>query len=171
MGSRQKEFLERFRGALAERFPSVVEWGGGQVASNTGSIDAHVSLRRSGVVRPGERFELGDLRCVISETAVVVEYESGPVALHNLLKYWPYLRGEMSSLPVSSMVLCHFSDWVSYGSYRDLWEWTVREMKDDPDLKVRFAARQFDHWGSDLDAAARSIADCLTWLENEVPRP
>ena len=165
MGSPQQAFLSRFRAALAVRFPDATDWGGGQVIVNGAALKPQVSLRRGGTLRAGERFELGDLRCSVGRVAIVIEYESCGVAVHNLLKYWPYLRGELSACPSSPVVLCHFSDWSSYGSYRDLWEWLASRIAADPTRQVRFVARQFDHWGSDLEAGERSIVAALDWLE------
>jgi hypothetical protein len=127
-------------------------------------------LRRDGQFRAGERFELGDLRCTVGNIMVVAEYESGAVTLHNLLKYWPYLRGEMTSRPPCAILLCHFSSWSSYGSYRDLWNWLALRMCADSSLLVKFTARQFDHWDDDLAAADKSILGCLNWLDSEAMR-
>lgn len=167
MGMPQQEFLARLRAALTAGFSAASDWSGGQIASNCASLAPVTSLRRNGPIRSGERFELGDLRCRIGSVDVVVEYESEGVALHNLLKYWPYLRGEMSSRPSSPILLCHFSNWSSYGSYRDLWEWTAARMTADPALLVKFAARQFDHWGAELDESEASMAGCVEWLKSE----
>jgi hypothetical protein len=167
MGVPQQQFLTRLRTALTTRFPSATGWAGGQGIANTAALKGDASLRRGGVLRYGERFELGDLRCTAGSATIVVEYESEGVALHNLLKYWPYLRGELSARPRSAIILCHFSSWHSYGSYRDLWNWLASRMQDDRSLLVKFTARQFDHWGTDLASAEKSIAACMDWIESE----
>jgi hypothetical protein len=167
VGVPQQKFLSRMQAALADGFPAATEWTGGQIIANCAAIKPDESLRRGGYVRRGERFELGDLRCLIGTTAIIVEYESGAIALHNLVKYWPYLRGVLSSRPQFDVVLCHFSSWSSYGSYRDLWNWQARQMSDDGALLVKFTARQFDHGDADLAAADKSISKCLEWIKVE----
>jgi len=168
MGEKQTQFVARVRTALKSRFPHAADWAGGQGAANTVALPRKASLRRPGPSRSGERFERADVRCNVGNSTIVVEYDSGGIATHNLVKYWPYLRGEMSSSPSSAIILCHFSSWVTYGSYRDLWDWLAGQMMRDPTLKVRFAARQFDHWDADLVKGDQSIAECLDWVESEV---
>jgi hypothetical protein len=162
-----QQFLTRLRTALTDRFPSATGWVGGQGIANTAALKADASLRRGGLLRSGERFELGDHRCTVGSATIIAEYESEGVALHHLLKYWPHLRGEMSTRPHSAIILCHFSSWSSYGSYRDLWNWLASLMKEDRSLLVKFTARQFDHWGADLASGEQSIAECLDWIESE----
>ena len=164
MGNRQLDFLSGFREAFQARLRGEVLWGGGQTATNTAGLQPDLLLRRDGRRRTGERFELGDLRCDISVSTVVVEYESGAMAVHNLLKYWPYLRGELGAVPTRPILLCHFSDWSSYGSYRDLWQWLLNRMKEDSYRRVEFHARQFDHGGTDVERANRSLSEALDWL-------
>ena len=167
MGEKQTQFVARARTALKSRFPNAVDWAGGQGTANTVALQRRASLRRLGPSRPGERFERADVRCNVGNSTIVVEYDSGGIATHNLVKYWAYLRGEMSSSPSSAIILCLFWSWVTYGSYRDLWDWVANHMMD-PTLKVRFAARQFDHWDADIVKGDQSIAECLDWVESEV---
>jgi len=151
--------------AFTDRFGARVAWAGGQGEANTAALRRDSTLRRIGPIRPGENFEIGDLRCDLDAFTLVVEYESGAIAVHNLLKYWPYLRGDLSRRPSREILLCHFSDWVSYGSHRDLWQWLLRQMQTDPTLLVPLRARQFDHWGADFERCGRSITDALDWIE------
>jgi hypothetical protein len=65
-------------------------------------------------------------------------------------------------------VVCHFSSWSSYGSYRDLWNWLASRMKEDRSLLVKFTARQFDHWGADLALGEQSIA-CTAAATSPMP--
>lgn len=85
--------------------------------------------------------------------------------VRNLIKYWPYLRGELTRKPTMPVLLCHFSNWLSYGSYRDLWEWLYQRMKSDPALIVPIEAKQFDHWQSDLEPATLSVTEALEWIQ------
>src|SRR6266853_1513902 len=152
MGKRQSELLLRFQAALSSRFANATEWEGGQGRRNTAAFLEPIASHR----RPGqkvhwlERLELGDRSCTVGSTRIILEYESGGVNLTNLLKYWPYLRGELSKVPSSAIALCHFSGWLrNYPMYRDLRAWLYERMATDPDLRVGFVARQFDHWGQD----------------------
>lgn len=169
MGIRQSDFLERFKRAFEDRFPEEVAWSGGQGAANTAGLVPDPQLRRKGKLRSRERFELGDLRCDFRNTTVIVEFDSEPVAVHNLVKYWPYIRGELDSVPTSPIVLCHFSNWSSYGSYRDLWKWLIARIGEDRTRKVEFQGRQFDHGGSDRGKEAGSVSEALAWLADVVP--
>ena len=164
MGSVQQAFLENFRASFSALVAGSVEWTGGQILANTGVLPAHETLRRGGRFKSGERFELGDLRGDLMRTTLIVEYESSAIAVHNLLKYWPLLRGESSWLPRLPIVMCHFSDWSSYGSHRDLWQWAYERMSAYDALVVSFRARQFDHWGRDLDRAAEAITEAVAWM-------
>ena len=168
MGTHQQEFLERFKVVFSARFPEKTAWSGGQVLANTSGLEPDLLLRRDGVPRRGERFELGDLRCDIGNSTVIVEYESDAMAVHNLLKYWPYTRGELATTPVNSIILCHFSNWSSYGSYRDLWEWLLKRIAEDSSHKVEFMARQFDHGGTDSERAGRSLSQAIDWITEKM---
>src|SRR5690606_14708980 len=99
-----------------------VAWSGGQVLANTAGLPLTESLRRPGPAKKGERFELGDIATDIGGLRLVIEFESHEVPLSNLLKYWPYIRGELVTRPSTPLVICHFSDWWSYATRRDLWE-------------------------------------------------
>jgi hypothetical protein len=67
--------------------------------------------------------------------------------LQNLLKYWPYILGTLSSAPQRKVVLCHFSSWSSYGSRRDLWAWVLCRMAVDPDRVMDIEGELFDNGG------------------------
>jgi hypothetical protein len=158
MGQSQRSFLAKFKDEFCSRVSSDVTWSGGQVSKNTASLRPNPALRRGGQVRHGEAFELGDLRCDYAGHTVIVEYDSGSVSVPNLLKYWLYVRGDLKKKPTLPIVLCHFSNWGSYGSYRDLWQWTLERIKEDPLIESEFMARQFDHGQGD------AIGDALKWI-------
>jgi len=94
MGKLQNEFPAAFKERFARRFGEV-QWSGGQREGNTASLVGNLSLRHNNVMRNGEAFELGDARCDYARRTIIIEYDSGQVALSNLLKYWPYIRGEL----------------------------------------------------------------------------
>lgn len=146
MGKRQTSFLTKFQDAFRTRTAVVPVWSGGQVVSNTAALPIRDALRRSGPAKRAERFELGDIVAEIGRWRVVVEFESAEVPLSNLLKYWPYIRGELGTRPSHPLLICHFSDWWSYATRRDLWEWTLSRMKEDPQKVIDVQGRQFDHW-------------------------
>jgi hypothetical protein len=79
--------LTDFRSAFERYFSGSFSWSGGQVASNVACLPACLQVRRGERVKPGENFELGDLRCEIAGHSLVVEFESEAIAVHNLLKY------------------------------------------------------------------------------------
>lgn len=164
MADSQRRFLELFRAEFGQRFGARTSWHTGQVAANTAGLTPQTALRRGGLSRAGEVFEIGDLRCDLPSQTVIVEYESDAIAIHNLLKYWPYLRGELNVQPAQPLMLCHFSNWASYGSHRDLWEWLCSRMTDDMALTVPFQAKQFDHWKDDIDRRRASISAALDWI-------
>jgi hypothetical protein len=138
--------------------------------TNTAGLMAHQSGRRGGKYNKAERFELGDLTAVVRGRKVVVEFESKQVSISNLLKYWPYLRGELTIQPERPMVILHFSDWWSYGIYRDLWQWTLVQMRDDKQCIHSISGRQFDHGGSDDGLRRKAIDDALLWLSETLPQ-
>lgn len=164
MGKSQAEFLSTFKEAFKERFGTALDWRGGQSAGNVARLPGVTSLRRGGVLRQGERFELGDLRADFGGRTIVVEYDQTVVSLSNLVKYWPYARGELSVRPACPLMLCHFSKWWSYGSHRDLWDWMMARMCSDRGNIIEIAGRQFDHGGADENLRARGIRDALEWV-------
>ena len=164
MGKTQAAFLAEFAEAFRSRTGVDVTWGGGQVVANTAGLPLNEALRRSGPPKTAERFELGDLAATVGACRVVIEFESAEVPLSNLLKYWPYVRGELGSRPSHPLVICHFSDWWSYATRRDLWEWTLARMKADSDRVVDVEGRQFDHWGDDADRRSESIVQAIEWI-------
>ncbi len=165
MASPQREFLGLFRAEFQHLTGQDVVWLGGQSDENTAGFLAPYPCRRSGGERAGERFELGDMTTTYAGWQIVIEFESRQLPLSNLLKYWPYLRGELSRRPERGLVVCHFSDWWSYATRRDLWEWTLTRMKADPDRTVQIVGRQFDHWGDDAAARDTSICEAVGWIQ------
>ncbi|MDV6343215.1 hypothetical protein R2Q26_01375 [Nitrosomonas sp. Is37] len=124
----------------------------------------NAGLRRPGIAKAGERFELGDLSAQVGNWRVVVEFETGAIPLSNLLKYWPYIRGELSTKPTQPLLICHFSDWWSYATRRDLWEWTLSRMKADTEKIIQVEGRQFDHWASDAARRDASLNEAIDWI-------
>ena len=116
MGQKQSEFVQLFSARFKDRFDGQMLWGGGQVPDNKAAFKQLPQYRRDGILRKNEGIELGDLTGLFRGVTVVVEYDSGGLDLQNLMKYWPFLRGELSSSPPNRIVLCHFSSWESYGS-------------------------------------------------------
>ncbi len=171
MGDKQNAFLDEFRIAFHDRFGTDFSWDGGQAFHNTASLRTHKAGRRAIGVRKSERFELGDLTSVFRGHKIIIEFESNQVPISNLLKYWPYLRGELSTGPQNPVILCHFSDWWSYAVNRDLWEWTLSRMQADPDSLVGITGRQFDHGGKDVPVRRASIEAALHWLESRLTSP
>lgn len=168
MGKSQDDFLAMFQRAFRERTGRAVLWTGGQAIPNTAGLPLDTSLRRGGQVRNGERFELGDITASVGIWRVVVEFESKEVPLSNLLKYWPYIRGELSTQPIAPLLICHFSDWWSYASRRDLWKWTLTQMKVDARRVVDVEGKQFDHWGGDVPRRAQAVDEAISWVESVV---
>jgi hypothetical protein len=99
---------------------------------------------------------------------VIIEFESRELPLSNILKYWPYLRGELSAKPMQPILVCHFSDWWSYATRRDLWEWTLSRMQADQGRLVEIEGKQFDHGGSDHLLRASSIYSAIEWIDSVV---
>ncbi len=164
MGLPQAAFIKEFKAAFETRFAASFIWSGGQRQSNVAALAPHPKVRRDGCVKLGECFELGDLRSELTSHTLVVEFESGAIAVHNLVKYWPYILGELEKAPTRPIVLAHFSNWNSYGSHRNLWEWVQTRMVG----KTPFIARQFDHWGSDAAARSREFESCFGWIEGVI---
>ena len=163
MGETQKTFLSEFADAFRRKAPDA-SWRGGQAKANTASLLTHQAGRRGGLYNNAERFELGDLTATLNGHKIIVEFESKQVPISNLLKYWPYLRGELSSKPSLPVIFCHFSDWWSYGIYRDLWQWTLDQMQQDAKCLQRISGRQFDHGGNDLSLRSRAIDLAIDWV-------
>ncbi len=164
MGKTQTAFLNQFERAFKERTGVDVTWVGGQVVANTATLPFNGALRRPGPRKTAERFELGDLTATLGACRVVVEFESAEVPLSNLLKYWPYVRGELDARPSHRLVICHFSDWWSYATRRELWDWTLERMKADPQRVVDVDGRQFDHWDDDAERRSESILQAIDWI-------
>ena len=51
-----------------------------------------------------------------------------------------------------------------YGIYRDLWEWTLDQMRNDPKCLQKILGFQFDHGGSDLVRRRKSIDNAVDWV-------
>jgi hypothetical protein len=169
MALTQTTFLAEFRAAMEAEAGARLTWSGGQQASNTAGFTEPPARRREVGRRDGERFELGDVTTELHGHRVVVEFESDSLPVSNLLKYWPYLRGELTVTPSVPLVICHFSNWRSYATRRDLWEWAVVQIQADPRRLVPLFARQFDHWGTDASLRTRSIKEAAAWV-HEVAR-
>lgn len=165
MGHAQSEFLLRFKTSFTQRFSQPISWVGGQVAGNVAQLPSVSILRRDGVLHRMEQFEIGDLRADFGNRTLIIEYEQTQLALSNLLKYWPYIRGELSLRPQHPIVLCHFSNWWSYGSYRDLWNWVMLRMQTDAERIVDIYGHQFDHGGPDIGLRDKSVHAALDWIE------
>jgi hypothetical protein len=172
MAVTQTVFLEAFKAAFAARFgQEQLVWGGGQGAGNIGALPGRAELRRAGKLMAREAFELGDLRIAFRGADLLVEFDQGAVDLRNVLKYWPFIRGELTATPTRPVMLCHFSRWHSYGSFRDLWHWTVNRMQQDERVIVPFIAQHFDHWIEDPAARAASIEAALDWVDTTTNKP
>lgn len=167
-GQFRDRFIERFQ----QRFGNFNNWIRSQGKANCAALLPNYQLKRIGCLpRADEAFEIGDLRADFAHCTLIVEYDSGAISLSNLLKYWPYVRGEVAPLsPRQPIVLCHFSSWRSYASYRYLWEWTLGRIQQDPFAKVAITGKQFDHCGDPgskmvtaIDCAA--LEHALDWIE------
>lgn len=165
MGATQSAFLAEFTAAFDQHFEHSARWDGGQSSDNCAGFASQYPCRRPGGNRATERFELGDATVIYRGWKVVVEFESKELPLSNILKYWPYLRGELNASPTAPVILCHFSDWWSYATRRDLWEWTISRMRSDPDKLVNINGRQFDHGGADPSLRQASISSALAWID------
>ncbi|MFN4014218.1 MAG: hypothetical protein ACK4JB_02700 [Reyranella sp.] len=171
MAGPQSSFLEEFKAAYSAHFGHDAIWKGGQAKENTAGFSTPLGGRRSIGHRAGEGFELGDVATTRGRWTVIIEFESNEIPLSNLQKYWPYIRGELTSSPARPIALCHFSDWWSYATRRDLWEWTLSRMQADPARLVDFEGRQFDHGGTGIsrppDKTQRDAAlfNAIRWIE------
>jgi hypothetical protein len=165
----QQPFLDTFRERFSNRFGIDSKWQGGQNHENVARfIEPIANLRHGGLPKPGEAFELGDLNTTINGRLLIVEFDSAGVAIQNLVKFWPYLRGYLNRSTQNPIVLCHFSNWGSWGSYRDLWEWMLKEIQHDLNCAYPLSARQFDHGGINTVLRDQSIAQSLEWLDVEL---
>ena len=168
MGVTQNNFLLEFGDAFRKAFGAGTTWAGGQAKANTGSLLTHQAGRRGGKYNEAERFELGDLTTVLHGRKIIIEFESKQVPISNLLKYWPYLRGDLSTKPHMPVLVCHFSDWWSYGIYRDLWQWTLQRIQEDTACLYPIVGCQFDHGGNDDGLRKQSITEALHWLQEQL---
>ena len=75
-----------------------------------------------------QHFERADVRCNVGNSTIIVEYESDGIATHNLVKYWPFLREGSQAAPRLRFCFATSRDWVTYGSYRDLWDWLALQI-------------------------------------------
>jgi hypothetical protein len=164
MGQFQSDFLSLFKQAFADRFSDRVLWTGGQIAGNVAQLPGIAALRRGGVLHRMEQFEIGDLRGEFGGRTLVIEYEQKQLPLSNLVKYWPYVRGELDVKPQRPILLCHFSNWWSYGTYRDLWNWVMLRMETDPERIVDIYGHQFDHGGPDPLLRESGLRSALNWI-------
>ncbi len=173
MGKPQDGFLKMFHDEFYSKTGLKVEWKGGQNSANTAALPQNAAVRRLGHSQTGEKFELADTAADIGEWRVIVEFENDNLPLSNLLKYWPYIRGELGIKPTRHLLICHFSNWRSYATRRDLWEWTIGQMKVDPMRIANVDGRQFDHWGDDNDKKLESIRTSIDWIDvlpTSIPR-
>lgn len=165
MGKPQTEFVVAFKEAFTSRFDNTPIWLSGQTTGNIAQLPGKEALRRGGMLKQGECFELGDLRANFDSWTLLVEYDHANISMINLVKYWPYVRGELHVRPSLPLILCNFSNWWSYGSHRDLWDWLMAKMHDDHGNIVKVVGRQFDHGGTNMSMRARGIQDALDWIE------
>jgi hypothetical protein len=81
MAIKQEEFLIAFCNRFERTFGAQSGWYGGQKLNNKGELPKRLELRRNGIARPNEGFELGDRRLPLRQFNVVVEFDSGCVGL------------------------------------------------------------------------------------------
>ena len=168
MGLTQSSFLAEFKQAFNEQARQEVHWSGGQAAENCAAFVSPYPCRRSVGTRTTERFELGDATASYFGWKVIIEFESKELPLSNILKYWPDLRGELNTRPMQPILICHFSDWWSYATRRDLWEWTLSRMQADQEKQVEIEGKQFDHGGSDQSLRVSSIYSAIEWIDSVI---
>jgi hypothetical protein len=128
-------------------------------------------LRRNGQVKSSEKIELGDLRTsAFRGMDIIVEYESGCASPYNILKHWPYLRGELDVKPNRPTLLCYFCDWWSYGAKRDGCNWLIGMVEND--LLCGVKVRMFDHGlrTGDPTRCDAAIVAALSWIDDETAR-
>ena len=168
MGLTQSSFLADFKQAFNMQAEQKVHWSGGQAAENCAAFVSPYPCRRAVGTKTTERFELGDATMSYFGWKVIIEFESKELPLSNILKYWPYLRGELNTKPLQPLIICHFSDWWSYATRRDLWEWTLSSMQADEGRLVEVKGKQFDHGGSDQSLRVSSIYSAIEWIDSVV---
>lgn len=168
MGLTQSSFLAEFKQAFNMQARQEVHWSGGQAAENCAAFRSPYPCRRAVGTRATERFELGDATMSYFGWKVIIEFESKELPLSNILKYWPYLRGELNTKPMEPLIICHFSDWWSYATRRDLWEWTLSCMQADQVRLIEVEGKQFDHGGSDQSLRVSSISSAIEWIDSIV---
>ncbi len=168
MANKQNKFLEEFKSIFEGHFGTNDTWKGGQSKGNVAAYKVPYDCCRNRPINKNERFELGDLSVVLNGHMIVVEFESAELPLSNILKYWPYLRGEFNHSPELPIVLCHFSDWWSYATRRDLWQWTIEQMYLDPTLLVEQKGKQFNHGHKEGLPATESIQQSVEWISDIV---
>jgi len=168
MGVTQSAFLAEFKQAFKQKAGQDIRWAGGQSVENCAAFKLPYPCRREVGARATERFELGDATRDYRGWKVILEFESKELALSNLLKYWPYLCGDLTAKPSMPILICHFSDWWSYATRRDLWEWTLSRMQADQNRMCEIKGKQFDHGGKDQQVRASSIASAIDWIGSVV---
>lgn len=161
---KQAGFLEEFKCAFNLRLQENITTRGGQGLKNTSRLNHELTLRRNGICKRAERFELGDMRFEFHGYSVIIEYECDGIAVHNLLKYWPYIKGDLSEQPSHPILLCHFSNWESWGSHRDLWNWLMLKMQNDQTGRVLFIGKQFDHGRTNKSIRSIGIQQAIDWI-------
>lgn len=139
-------------------------WIEGQSKNNVASLQPILEVRRDRKVKRGEAFELADLKTDYRGKTIIVEYDVKQLPLTNLIKYWPYITNELDKTPINDVFICQFSDWWSYASYRDLWEWSMEKMRVEPKRIVNVDGRQFDHGGENKVIQAKSIKQAVDWF-------
>lgn len=165
MELKQAALFAEFKESFGEHFGAGVSWNGGEELETSTAWLAQASARRLLGIRPTERFEGVDLSTGFRGWTLVVEFESQQNPFAHIGKFWPYLRGELSAAAENPLLLCHFSDWSSYPVYRDLWEWRLSPMPDDPERRVTIQGQQFDHGGEDRALRAHNIQAALQWID------
>lgn len=168
MGIKQNTFMAEFKKSFNKKFELCFDWSGGQGNNNCAGFSTPYASCRRVDTKGSEKFELGDLTASFKGWMLIVEYENKELPLSNIVKYWPYMRGELSKLPEQPVLICHFSDWWSYATRRDLWEWTLSKMKTDKECLFEIKGKQFDHGGSDEQARQASISSAIEWIDSVV---
>ncbi|MCO6355757.1 hypothetical protein GBO14_13630 [Pseudoalteromonas shioyasakiensis] len=166
MASNQNQFLDKFKNEFEAHFGSNITWKGGQSKNNVAAFKQPFDSCRNKPINSNERFELGDLSVILNGYLIVIEFESKELPLSNLLKYWPYLRGEFTCTPERPILLCHFSDWWSYATRRDLWQWTIEQMCQDSSLLVELQGKQFNHGKKGGRDVQESIQEAIDWISS-----
>jgi hypothetical protein len=166
MGKPQDEFCHAFEDAFTARFGDAL-WIRGQFGGNMIALPGAPHLRRGGLIKQSEKIELGDRRLTFRSVDIMVEYESGAASPYNIMKHWPYLRGDLNVRPARPTLLCCFCDWWSYGAIRDVSQWVMTMMEND--ITCRVKVRMFDHARRSGIAGAteKAIGAALDWIDEE----